>query len=421
MLHPAYIEAIEKRLEWKRQMDRPRAEVNWHEEFQGAPFDAYRAVLDAGETYVMVPKFCEMVEAARRTVPDDLAFEMPWMLTPSGWIWFAQPFALPYLASQAKAFREMTTLEQLAAFTAPMDEDLPFFADTSGGPPSHATALPLVNGRTVIPITPERIAQWLPLVSLSDEQKTALADLALHYSRGVGPDELQKLAAAIAKLSGKPSPIFRIRVRAVGWYRTDVQGRSLGTPHNAIRSGAHAPDLAVLCFGDKGRAPFTPLAHFGIEGGGHLGDRVAAFEAWAAQGYEKHGGAVDAPYDDPDGMWRHEIRLIYTVFYLMAQKLAVRVKTPTDRATRRRAERNRQAAPPTIEVVTLRRLEADRHRDPTGHEVDWQWQWSVIGHWRWQYYATQGLSKRIWIHMFTKGPKDKPFKQPSVKIFAARR
>jgi hypothetical protein len=91
-----------------------------------------------------------------------------------------------------------------------------------------------------------------------------------------------------------------------------------------------------------------------------------------------------------------------------------------DREVRRRAERQRQVAPPFIQVVTLRRMEIARRRDPTGEAPDWQWQWSVIGHWRWQWYPSDGTHKRIFIESFVKGPPDKPFKN-TIKLFAAKR
>jgi hypothetical protein len=397
-MRPEYIEAVEKRLAWRQQMARPGSQDFWREAFKGAPFGAYRAVLDMGETYVMVPKFCEMVEAARETMPDDLAFELPWVLSPMGWIWFAKPFTLPFLRSQTEAFRQLSTLDQLAALSMPLESEL-------------------VNGRMALPITPELVEQWVPVLSLSPEQRVALTNLAIHYSHGVGADDITALAQAIGRLQGKPSLISRIRVRAVGWYRTDLAPEHA----NRVQSGSgETPDLAVFCFGDQGYRPFSPLAHFGLHGGAPVGPRIAAFEAWSRKGYLEHHGAVDAPYDDPPGLWRHEIRLVYTVFHLMAQKLALRMTTPTDRATRRRAERNKQTAPPTIEVVTLRRLEADRRRDPTGHEVDWQWSWTVGGHWRKQWYPSERLHKEIYIETYIKGPPDKPLKN-TIKIFAARR
>src|SRR4030095_14753147 len=108
------------------------------------------------------------------------------------------------------------------------------------------------------------------------------------------------------------------------------------------------PDLTILFFGDHG-ATFVPLAHLGMQDGARLGPRVDNFEAWAAHGYAEHPHPVDDPHQGAEGLWRDEAR--------------------------------RRAPPGFIQVVTLRRMEIARRRDPTGDAPDWQWQWSVIGHW----------------------------------------
>jgi hypothetical protein len=221
---------------------------------------------------------------------------------------------------------------------------------------------------------------------------------------------------ALQKYSGTRAHAHRIETHAMAWYRND----QVTTERRVISSSLPIrPDLTILFFGDHG-ATFVPLAHLGIQDGAPLGPRVDNFEAWAAQGYAEHPDRVDAPYQDATGLWRHEIRLAYTVFHLMAQRLAAKVQTPVTREVRRRAERQRQVAPPFIQVVTLRRLEIARRHDPTGEAPDWQWQWSVIGHWRWQWYPSDGTHKRIFIESYVKGPADKPFKN-TLKLFAAKR
>ncbi|MGH7393698.1 MAG: hypothetical protein ACREM3_30220, partial [Candidatus Rokuibacteriota bacterium] len=117
----------------------------------------------------------------------------------------------------------------------------------------------------------------------------------------------------------------------------------------------------------------------------------------------------------------HEIRWIYTALHLMSQRLSITVRHPTDRATRHRAEREGQEAPPFIDVVTLRRLEAARQRDPQGNNVDWQWQWQVAGHWRDQWYPSEGVHKPKFIESYIKGPADKPLKPDSIKVYVAER
>jgi hypothetical protein len=395
MLRPEYLTAIERRLAWAQAMEPASAYATWTAQFHGAPFDAYRYTLTHGDLYVMAPKFCEMVEGARRSVPDDLAFELPWVLSPAGWCWFATPFQLPFLQSQVAWFRGLAPIDQLAACLAPLAP---------------------AASREQVRVQLAAVTDWLPL--LASEQADALHALTHHYAEGVDGDELLPLARALQKYSGQRAHAHRITTHAMAWYRND----QVATERRIISSSAPIrPDLTVLFFGDHGVPSFVPLAHLGVQDGARLGPRVDHFEAWAAEGYAEHPDRVDAPYGDPTGMWRHEIRLAYTVFHLMAQRLTAIPRVPVDRATRRRAERAKQIAPAYVEVVTLRRLEADRRRDPTGETIDWQWQWSVVGHWRWQWYPSEGTHKRIWIHQFTKGPADKPFKAPGAKLFVARR
>ena len=162
---------------------------------------------------------------------------------------------------------------------------------------------------------------------------------------------------------------------------------------------------------------FGAWSYFILRDGDRLGDRTADFETRQAVG--QYVGAQEEP--DRREHPLHEIRWVYTALHLMAQKLAITVRRDTDRATRRRAERNRQTAPSFIEVVTLRRLEADRQRDPKGIEVDWQWQWIVEPHWRNQWYPSEGVHKTILIESYVKGPPDRPLKPSGIKLFVARR
>jgi hypothetical protein len=64
----------------------------------------YQYSLMHGDTFFMNKKFCEMVDVARRTVPDDLKFEAEWMVSKSGWMWLEEPAQLPELALDAEEY-----------------------------------------------------------------------------------------------------------------------------------------------------------------------------------------------------------------------------------------------------------------------------------------------------------------------------
>lgn len=56
---------------------------------------AYIKALQAGDTYFMNKKFSSLVEHARLTIPDDLAFEHEWLQSKQGWLWIEEPFRVP--------------------------------------------------------------------------------------------------------------------------------------------------------------------------------------------------------------------------------------------------------------------------------------------------------------------------------------
>jgi hypothetical protein len=213
-------------------------------------------------------------------------------------------------------------------------------------------------------------------------------------------------------------------VRAVGWRPIP--------PGTKVRSGLdstvgeYTPTIAVpdttqfLCFqdfsdfADERQKGFGCWSYFMLQPGHTLGSRIELFES-----KQVHGRYV--PLADRRTHPLHEMRWIFAALYLMAQRLATTVRHETDRATRRRAERQQQQAPPFIRVVTLRRLEEARPKNPTPAEVDWQWQWEVRGHWRNQFFPSENAHRPVYIEAYVKGPEDKPLKPGSHKLFAAKR
>ena len=186
-----------------------------------------------------------------------------------------------------------------------------------------------------------------------------------------------------------------VRMMAVGW-REIPEGALLhnlgGAPPEPARPGS-----VQFCYFTDLAAPDQPWpwAYFVARDGDRMDERAAAFEQKARESGDP--GAMYVPYQDRMVHPLHEIRWLYAALHLMAQRLATTVQHTTDRHTRRRAERQGQAAPPFIRVVTLRRLEQDRRRDPKGSDVDWQWQWTVRGHWRQQFYPSEGVHKPVFV------------------------
>jgi hypothetical protein len=56
-----------------------------------------------------------------------------------------------------------------------------------------------------------------------------------------------------------------------------------------------------------------------------------------------------------------------------------------------------------------------------GGKVDWQWQWTVRGHWRNQFHPSTGLHSPTFIEAYLKGPESAPLKPDTLSMFVAKR
>lgn len=85
-----YLKALEMRLGWLRWIeDSSLAEtVNDNEMLETAAY----SLMTSGGTYFMSKPFCDLVEHWRKQLPDDLAFDMKWLQTDEGFVWFDSPF-----------------------------------------------------------------------------------------------------------------------------------------------------------------------------------------------------------------------------------------------------------------------------------------------------------------------------------------
>jgi hypothetical protein len=106
----------------------------------------------------------------------------------------------------------------------------------------------------------------------------------------------------------------------------------------------------------------------------------------------------------------------------MSQRLATTVSKTATRGTRKRLERDRTPVKAEYRIVTLRRMEEDREKaaKEPGHDVNWQWSWTVGGHWRNQWYPVEQEHKTIWIDEYVKGDLEKPLKPRKVLYRAAK-
>lgn len=97
---------------------------------------------------------------------------------------------------------------------------------------------------------------------------------------------------------------------------------------------------------------------------------------------------------------------ILATWLLMQQSLTVVERSRGDRPERRRYAR--LGLPAELLIVRLRRLESMPKPETGGDRPDWSHRWLVSGHWRQQYYPSQGGNSPIWINPHVKGPADRP-------------
>ena len=91
-----------------------------------------------------------------------------------------------------------------------------------------------------------------------------------------------------------------------------------------------------------------------------------------------------------------------------------------DERERRWLQKKRRPVP-SVSTIVLRREQRQGDRPGEGSEVDWSCRWLVRGHWRSQWYPSEGKHKPAFVHPYVKGPDDKPLKPPRDSIYLVRR
>lgn len=115
----------------------------------------------------------------------------------------------------------------------------------------------------------------------------------------------------------------------------------------------------------------------------------------------------------------------------LRQKLLKTSTQTLERHARKRLEKETKSTVISpVTVVYMRSLEENSRgvaagsnatQDTTQDIREYDFQWTVRGHVRQQYYASQGVHLPIYIHPYLKGPEDKPLKPRSTSIIAVSR
>lgn len=428
-----YINAIEHRLHWLKWSE-GAGESTWRRLGYSKAMPFYRHLLETADTFYMAPHFSRLVDHARQQTPDDLKFDLTWVQAQTGFLWLDEPFICPTMAPGPDVKAAMD------AVNAELDT-------------INAELRDPANNRAMIQGRIKRLEQEFiinkrnldMLHRVQQEWKVALDKAQERVANGAPVEQVEAALSEVRAASAR-WPGVDVYVRAIGWNVAEA-GTMVYDEWGGGGERLTAKSVYVACFQDfasynPGKEGFGCWSYFTIRDGEALGARVTRFETKQGTGkYEdtgQHPHHYHPPGIDPAELpaWQyahdpanridrrqhplHEIRWVYTAMYLMARRLAITVQHATDRATQRRAQREGQEAPPFIRVITLRRLEAAREREAP-NVVDWQWQWEVRGHWRNQFFPSEGLHKPVFIEAFIKGPSDKPLKPGVLKLFAAER
>lgn len=101
-----YTAALEKRLEWYQWGKRFAPEL--YKELPPAMVRLYEHALGSDTpTYFMNDRFCQLTDHARRTIPDDLAFDPQWLASKEGWMWLEEPFVTPPMTNKPEGVSDL--------------------------------------------------------------------------------------------------------------------------------------------------------------------------------------------------------------------------------------------------------------------------------------------------------------------------
>lgn len=117
-------------------------------------------------------------------------------------------------------------------------------------------------------------------------------------------------------------------------------------------------------------------------------------------------------------------RFMAALFLFMNDRILTTTVRPASRSMQRRIARAKNIdidAAPTAKIIELRKREYVQGETREAADREYTCQWIVRGHWRNQWYASQGIHQPKWIVPHVKGPTDKPLKAPTQNVFAVVR
>lgn len=148
-----------------------------------------------------------------------------------------------------------------------------------------------------------------------------------------------------------------------------------------------------------GRWGFTSLT-FAVDGAGVGPPTYEATE---------RAKAYLAEHDASFGTSTNIERYLHALWLLMGQTIATVSTQAPERHAVKRAKRARLLNHDAITVIELRRPKNVPEREPSQSHREYTRQWLVQGGWAWRACGPNwSQRRRVWIHDYVKGPKDKP-------------
>jgi hypothetical protein len=139
---------------------------------------------------------------------------------------------------------------------------------------------------------------------------------------------------------------------------------------------------------------------------------------WDIQRQHERGEADVVPdlYEAPEVAER--MKFLIALFAFMASKIVVTETQHAPRATQRRLEAKGSTLPPLVRVVMLRKRAHVTGETAEHKLVEWSCRWIVSGHWRNQFYPSDGTHRLKYILPYDKGPEGKPLRVTRATINA---
>jgi len=191
-----------------------------------------------------------------------------------------------------------------------------------------------------------------------------------------------------------------------------VTWRFIWLPPEADPDGIEQPAIEILLWWDTHDTDEWDAAHPETAALAR-----AQYERWGIRWAVMHATLVPLHYmsderhmsqeGDPSALWLTFVRVLNR---LMEMKIVLKSPMRPHRGIRRSAQRAGLTEIQDVIVCELRRARPRGYEWPeTDGETHYSHRFRVVGHWRRQWYPSEGRHKQIRIESYIKGPDDKPF------------